>query len=82
MPEKAPVLSSAIRNPVCLLSNLSVKVNGTSRELNVDMVPPFSSRTFWIPGNVSANSLNGTVTVTVVNDRGARISERYHVAEG
>lgn len=64
------------------LSNLSVKVNGTSRELNVDMVPPFSSRTFWIPGNVSANSLNGTVTVTVVNDQGARISERYHVAEG
>ncbi|HFS7446755.1 TPA: fimbrial chaperone protein StbB, partial [Klebsiella pneumoniae] len=53
-----------------------------SRELNVDMVPPFSSRTFWIPGNVSANSLNGTVTVTVVNDQGARISERYHVAEG
>ncbi|SVO15837.1 putative fimbriae; chaperone [Klebsiella pneumoniae] len=26
--------------------------------------------------------LNGTVTVTVVNDQGARISERYHVAEG
>ncbi|MFO5890579.1 fimbrial chaperone protein StbB, partial [Klebsiella pneumoniae] len=54
------------------ISNLSVKVNGTSRELNVDMVPPFSSRTFWITGNVSANSLNGTATVTVAKDQGGR----------
>lgn len=64
------------------LSNLSVTASGVSRQLNVEMVPPFSSRTFWIHGKFSANSLNGTVTVTLVNDQGARISERYHVAEG
>lgn len=64
------------------LSNLSVTASGVSRQLNVEMIPPFSSRTFWIPGKFSANSLNGTVIVTLVNDQGARISERYHVAEG
>ncbi|HHR5438781.1 TPA: hypothetical protein ACS5PG_004695, partial [Salmonella enterica subsp. enterica] len=39
----------------------------------------FSSQTWWLPGKRSLKSFSGTVTVTLVNDLGARISESYDV---
>lgn len=61
------------------LSNLNVKVNGASYNLDADMIAPFSSQTWWLPGKRSLKSFSGTVTVTLVNDLGARISESYDV---
>ncbi len=43
------------------------------------MIAPFSSQTRWLPGKRSLKSFSGTVTVTLVNDTGARISESYDV---
>ncbi|MEA7571684.1 hypothetical protein ONJ95_27085, partial [Salmonella enterica subsp. enterica serovar Virginia] len=50
----------------------------TSRDGNVEFAP-FSSQTWWLPGKRSLKSFSGTVTVTLVNDLGARISESYDV---
>ncbi|EAW1910736.1 fimbrial chaperone [Salmonella enterica subsp. enterica] len=61
------------------LSNLNVKVNGASYNLDADMIAPFSSQTWWLPGKRPLKSFSGTVTVTLVNDLGARISESYDV---
>ncbi|EAM0984071.1 fimbrial chaperone [Salmonella enterica] len=61
------------------LSNLNVKANGASYNLDADMIAPFSSQTWWLPGKRSLKSFSGTVTVTLVNDLGARVSESYDV---
>ncbi len=61
------------------LSNLNVKVNGASYNLDADMIAPFSSQTWWLPGKRSLKSFSGTVTVTLVNDLGLRLSESYDV---
>ena len=62
------------------LSNLEREQWYFTRAFNVDMVL-FQSH-FLDTGKRQRQLLNGTVTVTLVNERGARISERYHVAEG
>ncbi len=64
------------------MSNLSVTLNGTTHQLDIEMISPFSHHTFWLPHKLNLKSLRGTVTVTLINDQGARISEHYHVNEG
>ena len=49
---------------------------------DIEMIFPFSHHTFWLPRKLNLKSLRGTVTVTLINDQGARISEHYHVNEG
>lgn len=56
-----------------------VRLSGSAGTWNArpDMIPPFSSRTFVFPGARSTN--NSTVTVTMVNDQGARSREDYRI---
>lgn len=61
------------------ISNIQATVNNAPVELDADMVAPFSSQSFWRPGKKIRHPLSGKVTVTFVNDQGARISEHYDV---
>ncbi|CBG89675.1 fimbria/pilus periplasmic chaperone [Citrobacter rodentium] len=61
------------------VSNIQATVNHAPVELEADMVAPFSSHSFWAPGKKISKPLSGKVTVTLVNDQGARISEDYEV---
>ena len=61
------------------LSNMTVETGGSKIPMNVDMVAPFSSETFWLNGKSAPQQGRGKVTLTAINDQGARISEHYDV---
>jgi P pilus assembly protein, chaperone PapD len=61
------------------LSNMTVETGGSKIPVNVDMVAPFSSETFWLNGKSAPQQGRGKVTLTAINDQGARISEHYDV---
>lgn len=57
------------------LSNVQLANSAGKWSAKTDMIPPFSSRTFLFPGaRIIANS---TVTVVMINDQGARLSESF-----
>ena len=64
------------------MSNLSVTLNGTTHQLDIEMISPFLTILLVTSRKLNLKSLRGTVTVTLINDQGARISEHYHVNEG
>lgn len=61
------------------ISNLTASASGKTYTLKTDMVAPFSNQIFWLSENNNAKRTTGSVNVTLVNDQGARISERYNV---
>ncbi|CAH6636821.1 MULTISPECIES: fimbria/pilus periplasmic chaperone [Pseudocitrobacter] len=61
------------------LSNMTVEAGGSKIPVNVDMVSPFSSETFWLNGKSAPLPGRGNVILTAINDQGARISEHYDV---
>lgn len=60
------------------LSTLQVTVGGVTHMLDAGMIAPFSSKSFALPAGKTVKG-KSQVVVTIVNDQGARISERYNV---
>ncbi|MDI5424916.1 hypothetical protein MJM99_33860, partial [Salmonella enterica subsp. enterica serovar Kentucky] len=67
---RAPYFSSILIGLVGVYMGIhgytGIKVNGASYNLDADMIAPFSSQTWWLPGKRSLKSFSGTVTVTLV----------------
>ncbi|WP_158782354.1 fimbria/pilus periplasmic chaperone [Pantoea sp. BAV 3049] len=60
------------------LSTLQVTAGGVTQMLDAEMIAPFSSKSFALPAGKTFRG-KSQVVVTLVNDQGARISERYDV---
>lgn len=61
------------------LTHIDTQVRGQKHQQDADMVAPFGNRTFWFSGWKNKTPGDGTVSVRLVNDQGARVSEQYHV---
>lgn len=61
------------------LSNMTVEAGSSRFPLSVDMVAPYSSETYWLNGKSVPQQSRGKVSITAINDQGARISEHYDV---
>ncbi|WP_052285319.1 fimbria/pilus periplasmic chaperone [Kluyvera genomosp. 1] len=61
------------------VTDIALTLGGQKRALHADMVSPFSQRTFWFSAIKNRPNSGGTVSLTVVNDQGSRISEHYDV---
>ena len=62
------------------LTQINARVNGKQHSLEADMVAPFSQQTYWFTGWKTRQQGQGEVNLTLINDQGARVSERYDVS--
>jgi len=71
-------LSIEVHNPSPFFASLSQVVFASKNktyQAQAEMIPPFSSKVFTFDG--AAVNEQGGITLTVINDQGARISESY-----
>lgn len=61
------------------LSDVRLSRNGVEFSAEAEMIPPFSSRTFYFDGAKPVKREVKDVTITLINDQGARLSEKYQV---
>ncbi len=60
------------------LVDVVLKVGNQSLKRDADMVSPFSRQTYWF-NNSKRLKGSGVITVSAVNDQGAKISENFTV---
>ncbi|MBS1204299.1 MAG: fimbrial chaperone [Proteobacteria bacterium] len=61
------------------LANVDAQIDGKKHSASAEMLAPFSQQTFWFNNWKNKSPGNGSVSVRLVNDQGAWISEQYHV---
>lgn len=61
------------------LTQINARINGQQHSLEADMVAPFSQQTYWFSDWKTRHRGQGKVSLMLINDQGARISESYDV---
>ncbi|EPT0360549.1 fimbria/pilus periplasmic chaperone [Enterobacter cloacae] len=61
------------------LTQIAVQKDGQKQTLTADTLAPFDNRTFWFSSWKTKASGNGSVSIQLINDQGARINEQYSV---